>query len=78
MILHVRLFPYRRYRQGSLPNESLENYNCQVNSDCDMPFKNKINQFSDSLSRGPVESLFDLQTKSEVLQNTSLAGNLGK
>ena len=43
-----------------------------------MPFKNKINEFSDNLSRGPVESLFDLQTKSEVLQNTSLSGNLGK
>merc|ERR1719471_1607792 len=65
-----------RYRQGSLPNESLANYNCQVNSDCDMHFKNKIDEFTNSLSRGPAESLLNSQSKCENNQDTTLSRNL--
>ena len=70
--------PSRRYRQGSLPNESSANYNRQVNNDCDRNFKDKIDQLNHTSARGPLESPFYSQKKCETHRNTNLTDNLGK
>ena len=68
----------RRYRQGSLPNESFANYDCQANSDCDMHFKNLNKEFNNTSSTRPMESLFNSQSKCETQQDAGLSQNQGK